>query len=117
MTCAPSDGADAHHPSRFGETLPQAPNILQITPFETSTRHLRHVADYPSYKKLHSTLPAVMLSAVKARIKVGDPRTVKEIWDRKDKTFLAISFELSERNEKSALEWGYAAVRCAHLET
>ncbi len=30
---------------------------------------------------------------------------------------LAVSFELSERNEKSALEWGYAAVRCAHLET
>lgn len=112
-----SGNTDADHLHRFGETLPQAPNILQVTPFETAARHLRHVADYPSYKKLHSTLPAVILSAVKTRIKVGDPRTIKEIWDQKDKTFLAISFELSERNEKSALEWGYAAVRCAHLET
>ncbi|KAF8195128.1 hypothetical protein BJ912DRAFT_165492 [Pholiota molesta] len=102
--------------TRFGETLPQAPNILQITPFETTSRHLRHVSDYSSYKKLHSTLPAVVLSAIKARVKMGDPKTVKEIWDKRDKTFLAISFELNERNEKSVLEWGYAAVRCAHLE-
>jgi hypothetical protein len=58
----------------------------------------------------------VVLSAIKARVKMGDPKTVKEIWDKRDKTFLAISFELNERNEKSVLEWGYAAVRCAHLE-
>ncbi|KAF9476941.1 hypothetical protein BDN70DRAFT_934643 [Pholiota conissans] len=102
--------------TRFGETLPQAPNILQITPFETTSRHLRNVSDYSSYKKLHSTLPAVVLSAIKARVKSGDPKTIKEIWEKRDKTFLAISFEVNERNEKSVLEWGYAAVRCAHLD-
>ncbi|KAJ7916522.1 hypothetical protein B0H13DRAFT_1997548 [Mycena leptocephala] len=78
------------HVYRFGETLPQAPNILQVSPFETASRHLRTVSDYASYKKLHSTLPAAVLSALKLR------------W--------------SERNEKSCLEWGYAAVRCGHLE-
>ncbi|KAG6856380.1 hypothetical protein H0H87_005077 [Tephrocybe sp. NHM501043] len=101
---------------RYGETLPQAPNILQVTPFETANRHLRHISDYASYKKLYSTLPAVVLSAVKARIKAGEPKAVKELWERRDKTFLAIDFEWSERNEKSCLEWGYAAVRCGHLE-
>ncbi|KAF8799914.1 hypothetical protein BYT27DRAFT_7200900 [Phlegmacium glaucopus] len=102
--------------TRFGETLPQAPNILQVTPFETVNRHLRHVSDYASYKKLHSTLPAALLSALKARVRAGEPKTIKELWSKKDKTFLAIDFEWSERNEKSVLEWGYAAVRCGHLE-
>ncbi|PPQ69659.1 hypothetical protein CVT26_001528 [Gymnopilus dilepis] len=102
--------------TRFGETLPQAPNILQVTPFETASRHLRHVADYSSYKKLHSTLPAAVLSALKARVRAGDPKAIKEIWDKKDKTFLAIDFEWNERNERTVLEWGYAAVRCGHLE-
>ncbi|KAF8971899.1 hypothetical protein BDZ97DRAFT_1913777 [Flammula alnicola] len=102
--------------TRFGETLPQAPNILQVTPFETATRLLRHVSDYSSYKKLHSTLPAVVLSAVKARVRAGEPKAIKEVWDRKDKTYLALAFECNERNEKSVLEWGYAAVRCGHLE-
>ncbi|KDR85929.1 hypothetical protein GALMADRAFT_109453 [Galerina marginata CBS 339.88] len=102
--------------TRFGETLPQAPNILQVTPFETASRHLRHVADYSSYKKLHSTLPAAVLSALKARVRAGEPKAIKEVWDKKDKTFLAIDFEWNERNEKTVLEWGYAAVRCGHLE-
>ncbi|GLB43768.1 hypothetical protein LshimejAT787_1402800 [Lyophyllum shimeji] len=102
--------------TRFGETLPQAPNILQVTPFENSTRHLRHISDYASYRKLYSTLPAVMLSAFKARVKAGEPKAIRELWDKKDKTFLAIDFEWSERNEKSCLEWGYAAVRCGHLD-
>lgn len=101
---------------RFGETLPQAPNILQVTPFETINRHLRHVSDYSSYKKLHSTLPAALLSALKARIRAGEPKAIKELWDKKDKTFMTIGFEWSERNEKSILEWGFAAVRCGHLE-
>lgn len=101
---------------RFGETLPQAPNILQVTPFETASRHLRHVSDYASYKKLHSTLPAAILSALKARVRAGKPEAIKFVWDKKDKTFLSIDFEWNERNEKSVLEWGYAAVRCGHLE-
>lgn len=40
---------------------------------------------------------------------------VKDLWDTRDKTFLAIDFELNERNEKTVLEFGYAAVRCGHL--
>ncbi|PPQ77562.1 hypothetical protein CVT25_011422 [Psilocybe cyanescens] len=102
--------------TRFGETLPQAPNILQISPFETASRHLRHVSDYSSYKKLHSTLPAVVLSALKTRVRSGEPKAIKNLWEKKDKTFLAIDFEWNERNEKTVLEWGYAAVRCGHLE-
>lgn len=102
--------------TRFGETLPQAPNILQVTPFETATRHLRHVSDYASYKKLHSTLPAAVLSALKSRVRAGQPKAIKDVWEKKDKTFLSIDFEWNERNEKSVLEWGYAAVRCGHLE-
>lgn len=101
---------------RFGESLIQAPNILQVTPFETANRHLRHVSDYSSYKKLHSSLPAVVLSALKVRVKAGEPKAIQDLWDKKDKTFLAIDFEWNERNEKSVFEWGYAAVRCAHLE-
>ncbi|KAF9011435.1 hypothetical protein BDQ17DRAFT_882319 [Cyathus striatus] len=102
--------------TRFGETLPQAPNILHVTPFETSSRHLRHISDYPTYKRLHSTLPAAVLSALKTRVRAGEPKAIKELWEKRDKTFLAIDFEWSERNEKSCLEWGYAAVRCGHLE-
>ncbi|KAJ7159855.1 hypothetical protein C8R43DRAFT_881583 [Mycena crocata] len=102
--------------TRFGETLPQAPNILQVSPFETNSRHLRTVSDYASYKKLHSTLPAAVLSALKLRVRAGEPKAVRELWASRDRTFLAIDFEWSERNEKSCLEWGYAAVRCGHLE-
>ncbi|KAK2462867.1 hypothetical protein APHAL10511_005065 [Amanita phalloides] len=101
--------------SRFGETLPHPPNILRVVPFETTNRHLRTISDHASYKKLHSTLPAIVLTALKGRIKAGDPDTIKELWDKRDKTFMAIDFEWSERNEKSCLEFGYAAMRCAHL--
>ncbi|KAF9458856.1 hypothetical protein BDZ94DRAFT_1200459, partial [Collybia nuda] len=110
--------------TRFGETLPQPPNILLITPFETSPRPLRTLNDYPSYKRLHATLPATALSALKARVRAGDPSAVRALWGEpfsgpaggRDKTFLAIDFEWNERNVKSVLEWGYAAVRCGHLD-
>jgi len=90
--------------------------MLEIEPFETSTRPLRTISDYASYKKLHATLPAVALSSLKTRVRAGEPRAIKELWQRKDKTFLSISLEWSERNEKSCLEFGYAALRCSHLE-
>ncbi|KAJ7603995.1 hypothetical protein DFH06DRAFT_1349838 [Mycena polygramma] len=92
--------------TRFGETLPQAPNILQVSPFESTSRHLRTVSDYASYKKLHSTLPAAVLSALKLRVRAGEPKAVRELWAARDRTYLAIDFEWSERNEKSCLEWG-----------
>lgn len=105
-----------HRSHRFGETLPEAPNFLEIEPFETSTRPLRTISDYHSYKKLYATLPAVALSSLKTRVRSGEPRAIKELWQKKDKNFLAISLEWSERNEKSCLEFGYTAVRCSHLD-
>ncbi|CDO73415.1 hypothetical protein BN946_scf185013.g49 [Trametes cinnabarina] len=97
--------------TRFGETLPIVENILRITPFETSQRHLRTISDYASYKKVFSTLPAVVLAAQKVRVRNGEPKAIRELWASRDKTFLAVDFEWSERNSASCIEWGYAAVR------
>ncbi|KAH7923789.1 hypothetical protein BV22DRAFT_1035921 [Leucogyrophana mollusca] len=103
--------------TRFGETLPTVDNMLKVTPFETSQRHLRNVNDWATYRKMHSTLSAVALAAFKARVRAGEPKAIREVWAKRDKTFLAVDFEWSERNTSSCLEWGYAAVRCGHLET
>ncbi|KAI0249519.1 hypothetical protein BJV78DRAFT_1129612 [Lactifluus subvellereus] len=103
--------------TRFGDTLPLVDNVVKVHPFETHQRHLRTISDYPSYKKLHATLRGVCLSAFKARIRFGEPRAIQELWDLRDKSFLAIDFESSERNAAAVLEWGYAAVRCGHLES
>lgn len=90
--------------------------MLLVTPFETSQRHLRHVSDWSTYKKLHSTLPVIALSALKARVRAGDPKVIRDLWATRDKTFLAIDFEWLERNDRSCVEWGYAAIRSSHLE-
>ncbi|TBU62524.1 hypothetical protein BD310DRAFT_918589 [Dichomitus squalens] len=103
--------------TRFGETLPMVENILRITPFETSQRHMRTISEYATYKKVFQTLPAVLLAAQKVRVRNGEPKAVRELWASKDKTFLALDFEWSERNTASCIEWGYAAVRCGHLDT
>lgn len=103
--------------TRFGETLPIMDNMLKVSPFENGQRHLRTVSDFATYRKLHQTLPAAVLVALKARIKNGDPHAIKQLWEKRDKTFLAIDFEWSERNPSSCLEWGYATVRCGHLDT
>lgn len=92
-------------------------NILRITPFETSQRHLRTISDYAQYKKVFATLPAVVLAALKVRVRNGEPKAIRELWACKDKTFLALDFEWSERNTASCIEWGYCAVRCGHLDT
>ena len=89
---------------------------MMIQPFETSQRHLRTISDYALYKKLHSTLPAAVLASLKQRVRDGEQKAIQELWQSRDKTFLAIDFEWSERNTSSCLEWGYAAVRCSHLE-
>ncbi|KAH9982308.1 hypothetical protein BGW80DRAFT_1262656, partial [Lactifluus volemus] len=102
--------------TRFGDTLPLVDNVVKVQPFETHQRHLRTISDYASYKKLHATLRGVYLSAFKARIRFGEPRLIQELWDLRDKSFLAIDFESSERNAAAILEWGYAAVRCGHLD-
>ncbi|KAH9929798.1 uncharacterized protein B0H18DRAFT_175001 [Fomitopsis serialis] len=101
--------------TRYGETLPKVNNIHFVTPFETNQRHLRKISDAATYKKVHATLPAALLAAQKARVKSGEPKTVRELWDAKDKTFLSIDFEWSERNSSTILEWGYAAMRCGAL--
>jgi len=102
--------------TRFGETLPMVDNILRVRPFETSQRHLRTITDYSGYKKVYSSLPAVALTALKARVRAGDPKAIRELWESKERTFLTIDFEWSERNQSSCLEWGYAAARCGHLD-
>lgn len=102
--------------TRFGETLPLVDNILRVSPFETSQRHLRTVSDYSHYKKLYTTLPAAVLASSKQRVRDGEYKAIQELWQSRDKTFLAIDFEWSERNTSTCLEWGYAAVRCSHLE-
>lgn len=104
------------HCRRYNENLPHPPNITRITPFENNTRPLRRVDDLSAYKKLHATLPAIALSAFKSRVRSGEPKAVRELWAMRDKTFLAIDFEWSERNPNSCLEWGYAAVRCGHID-
>ena len=96
--------------------MPVVDNMLKITPFENTQRHLRTISDWQSYKKTHSTLPAAVLAALKSRVKSGEPKAIQGLWDKREKTFLAIDFEWSERNSSTALEWGYAAVRCGHLE-
>ena len=101
---------------RFGETLPVVDNILRVTPFETAQRHLRTVSDSTLYRKLFSTLPAAVLAAMKIRVREGEPKAIRELWNSKDKTFLAVSFEWSERNMSSCLEFGYSAARCSHLD-
>ena len=101
---------------RFGETLPLVENILRVTPFEVAQRHRRTISDYALYKKMHSTLPAAVLASQRQRVREGEPKAIHELWQSHDKTFLAIDFEWSERNTSSCLEWGYAAVRCSHLE-
>jgi hypothetical protein len=78
---------------------------------------LRTLSDFATYQKLHQTLPAVALSALKARIRGGDPTSAVELWHQRSKTFFAIDFECAERNASTILEWGYAAVRCGQLET
>ena len=103
--------------ARFGETLPLVDNMLKVDAFETHQRHSRTVSDYATYKKLHATLPAAVLAALKVRVRNGDPRAIRDMWQRKDKSYLAIDFECSERNASSVLEWGYAALRCGHLDT
>ena len=69
-----------------------------------------------TYRKAHSTLSGAALVSLKARVRAGEPKFIQQLWDRREKTFLAIDFEWSERNTSSCLEWGYAAVRCNHLD-
>lgn len=102
--------------TRFGETLPVVDNILRVSPFEASQRHLRTISDYALYKKLHSTLPAAVLASQRQRVRDGEQKAIRDLWQSKDKIFLALDFEWSERNTATCLEWGYAAVRCNHLE-
>lgn len=100
----------------FGETLPLLDNFLRITPYETGTRPLRTISDTLAYRKAHSTLSGAALVSLKTRIRAGEPKFIQQLWNSREKTFLAIDFEWSERNASSCLEWGYAAVRSNHLD-
>ena len=69
-----------------------------------------------SYSKLYQTLPAAALSALKARVKLGEPKAIQQLWSTEQYTFLAIDFEWSERNASACLEFGYAALRCGFVK-
>ncbi|EIW87396.1 hypothetical protein CONPUDRAFT_161941 [Coniophora puteana RWD-64-598 SS2] len=108
--------------SRFGETLPDpdvaklGSNIVRVSPLETANRILIRVSDWAAYKRVHATLPAVMLSGMRLRVRVGDMRAIRELWGKREKTFMAVDFEWSERNTSTVLEWGYATMRCGFLD-
>jgi hypothetical protein len=76
---------------------------------------MRYVSDVAFYKKLHATLPAVALSAQKERIRTGDVAAIEALWKLKEKNFLAIDFEWSEKNPSTCLEFGYAALRSSYV--
>ena len=100
---------------RYDEKLPKVHTIMFVMPFETNRRPVRRICDDVTYKKMYATLPAIQLAAQKARARNGEPKLIRELWAARDKTFLAIDFEWSERNPSTILEWGYAAVRCGGL--
>ncbi|KAH7338633.1 hypothetical protein B0J17DRAFT_657913 [Rhizoctonia solani] len=99
---------------RFGETLPKISNMMQIIPYEHTQRHLRQISDMAAYKKVHATLPAAEFSAYKSRIKHGDLHLIDKLWHSREKSWLSIRFVWSEKS-LLPLEWGYTAVRCAHI--
>jgi hypothetical protein len=68
-----------------------------------------------SYTRLHATLPGAVLSALKARVKAGEPSTIQELWASRQYTFMSIDFEWSERNKSTCLEFGYATIRSFYL--
>lgn len=100
--------------TRFGEVLPKISNVMQVVPFEHSQRHLRQISDMATYRKVHATLPAAEFSAFKSRVKHGDLNAIDRLWHARDKSWLSIRFVWSEKSFVP-LEWGYAAVRCAHM--
>ncbi|KIM31759.1 hypothetical protein M408DRAFT_39522, partial [Serendipita vermifera MAFF 305830] len=101
--------------TRFGEEFDLLKSITKIQPFETRQRNMRHIDDISFYKKMYATLPGAALAARKERILSGDPHAIRELWNAKDKTFLAIDFEWSEKSPTTCLEFGYAALRSRHV--
>jgi hypothetical protein len=99
--------------TRFGESLPTAPpGILRVVAYEGAPRPLRTVTDWGAYVRLVATLPATALHALKARVRNAEARPVRALWEARDRTFCALAF----RGGRRVREWGYAAVRCAHLD-
>lgn len=47
---------------------------IAVIPYEHGQRQLRHISDVNVYKKLHNTLPAAVLAALRARVKHGNPK-------------------------------------------
>ncbi|KAG8883948.1 hypothetical protein FRB98_002728 [Tulasnella sp. 332] len=102
--------------TRFGETMPLATDhMTPITAYEHSQRQLRNITDTNIYKKVYNTLPAAQFAALKNRVKIGNPKELSQLWHRREKTFLALDFEWSEKS-LVVLEMGYAVIRSAHLD-
>ena len=89
---------------------------IAAIPFEKGPKLLRRVSNVQDYNKMQSFFPAAVILSTKDRVCQGDITMIQKLWDSKDKTFLAVSFEWSERNASSCLEFGYSAARCSHLD-
>ncbi|KAG8996702.1 hypothetical protein FRB94_011566 [Tulasnella sp. JGI-2019a] len=102
--------------TRFGEIIPLATDqMTPITAYEHHQRQLRNITDINIYKKVYNTLPAAQFAALKNRVKNGNPKELAQLWSRREKNFLALDFEWSEKS-LAVLEMGYAVIRSAHLD-
>ncbi|KAL7414729.1 hypothetical protein BDY24DRAFT_413946 [Mrakia frigida] len=90
---------------KFNESLPKLPNVFPIVPSAHFIAPLRNISAYSEYKKLHATLPVVELEALKDRLRRGDERSIRKIWEGRKSNFFMGSSSV-----------GTASMRCAQLD-
>lgn len=76
------------------------PPQFPIVPSAHFIAPLRNISAYSEYKKLHATLPVVELEALKDRLRRGDERSIRKIWEGRKSNFVSLddiqSLEKSE---------------------
>jgi len=63
---------------------------LPVIPSSHFTAPIRIISSYSEYKKLHATLAVVELEALKDRLRRGDERSVRKLWENRESNFLRI---------------------------